>query len=231
MASPPPHPRHWVIGDVHGCALALESLVSQLPPDDHLILCGDLINRGPQIERAMELGWNLVRSGRAIWLRGNHEQKLIQALERSGSIGNTALAGSDTYRQLGLEQCLFWGRRLAGLPLAYWGRGWVATHAGFDPLTWKPDLGIRSPFWRAYDGRFGEVIIGHTPTPAVKRLPNGIVMVDTGACYGGQLTAYCPETAATVSVPGSGLLPPDPLPRGADRPAGQPRDLRIPCPC
>jgi serine/threonine protein phosphatase 1 len=207
MASAPPHPRHWVIGDVHGCAHALQALIDRLPAADHLILCGDLINRGPQIERAMQLGWNLVTSGRAIWLRGNHEQKLLEALDRGGSIGNPNLAGSDTYRQLGPEQCRLWRRRLASLPLAYWGRGWVATHAGFDPLTWKPDLGIRTPFWRAYDGRFGEVIIGHTPEPFVKRLRNSIVMVDTGACYGGRLTAYCPETGATTSVPGLVVLP------------------------
>jgi serine/threonine protein phosphatase 1 len=29
-----------------------------------------------------------------------------------------------------------------------------------------------------------------------------IVLVDTGACYGGQLTAYCPETDATRQVDG-----------------------------
>jgi serine/threonine protein phosphatase 1 len=27
-------------------------------------------------------------------------------------------------------------------------------------------------------------------------------MVDTGACYGGELSAYCPETAAVRQVPG-----------------------------
>jgi len=28
------------------------------------------------------------------------------------------------------------------------------------------------------------------------------VMIDTGACYGGELSAYCPETGAVRSVPG-----------------------------
>jgi serine/threonine protein phosphatase 1 len=207
MASAPPHQRHWVIGDVHGCAHALQALIDRLPSTDHLILCGDLINRGPQIERAMQLGWSLVTAGRGTWLRGNHEQKLLEALDQGGSIANPNLAGSDTYRQLGPQPCRLWRRRLASLPLAYWGRGWVATHAGFDPLTWKPDLGIRTPFWRAYDGRFGEVIIGHTPGPFVKRIRNSIVTVDTGACYGGQLSAYCPETGSTISVPGLVALP------------------------
>ena len=56
-------------------------------------------------------------------------------------------------------------------------------------------------FWQAYDGRFGEVVIGHTPGPYVRRLGQ-IVMVDTGACYGGELSAYCPETGVVRSVPG-----------------------------
>ncbi|MCT0230185.1 metallophosphoesterase [Synechococcus sp. CS-1324] len=226
MASAPPHQPHWVIGDVHGCAQALAELISRLPRTDRLILCGDLINRGPQIQRTMELGWSLVQSGRAVWLRGNHEQKLLDALSRGDSIRNRSLAGSDTFRQLGTEQCRFWRCRLASLPLAYWGQGWVATHAGFDPSTWKPDLGIRAPFWRAYDGRFGDVIIGHTPEQVVKRRRNSIVMIDTGACYGGRLTAYCPETGDTVSVPGAGSLPDDRTIRQELE-----RSFLAPCPC
>jgi serine/threonine protein phosphatase 1 len=97
------------------------------------------------------------------------------------------------------------------LPLAYWGDGWVATHAGFDPNTWKPDLRVRMGFWQHYDGRFGEVVIGHTPGPHVRRLHH-IVMVDTGACYGGSLSAYCPETRQQIDVPGLRPDPNQPLP-------------------
>jgi serine/threonine protein phosphatase 1 len=77
----------------------------------------------------------------------------------------------------------------------------VATHAGFDTQTWQPDLTIRLPFWNAYDKRFGDVIVGHTPGPGIRRL-GSIVLIDTAACYGGQLTAYCPETGLNLSVPG-----------------------------
>jgi serine/threonine protein phosphatase 1 len=35
----------------------------------------------------------------------------------------------------------------------------------------------------------------------VRRLHH-IVMVDTGACYGGDLSAYCPETQAVIAVAG-----------------------------
>ncbi|MEB3199095.1 MAG: metallophosphoesterase [Synechococcaceae cyanobacterium] len=205
--------RHWVIGDVHGCALALSELLRRLPPDDRLIFCGDVINRGPRIEAAMELVWDLVQQDRAIWLMGNHEQALADGLRLGTWQAQRCLAGCDTYRQLGDRGARRWLPRLASLPLAYWGRGWVATHAGLDPLTWRPDLAIRTPFWDAYDGRFGDVIVGHTPSQGVRRRGRHIVLIDSGACYGGQLSAYCPETGAVEQVPGLTGIPVSSLPQ------------------
>ena len=160
-----PEPRrHWVIGDVHGCHQPLCHLLATLPPNDHLVFCGDVINRGEAIPATMNLVWDLVQAGRATWLRGNHEQDLIDALES----------------QDGLSQ--------------------LATHAWFDAAG-QPDLSIRDPFWEAYDGRFGQFVVGHTPRPQVARL-GAIVLIDTGAVYGGCLSAYCPETDAVVQVEG-----------------------------
>ena len=201
MSPASPTQRHWVIGDVHGCARSLRQLVERLPASDRLVLCGDVINRGPCILEAMELAWELVSSGRAVWLQGNHEAELTLTLRHGGWQASRTLAGCDTYRQLGDRLCRSWLERLEQLPLSYQGQGWVATHAGFDPLSWKPHLRIRAPFWQAYDGRFGTAIVGHTPVPAVKRFGE-IVMIDTGACYGGELSAYCPESREVVSVPG-----------------------------
>ena len=102
---------HWVIGDVHSCADALELLVARLPAGDKLVLCGDVINRGPEIRRTMELAWGLVSSGRAIWLMGNHEADLVAALRQGDWTAQRALAGCDTYRQLGDRHCRLWQQR------------------------------------------------------------------------------------------------------------------------
>jgi serine/threonine protein phosphatase 1 len=175
--------KHWVIGDVHGCYQPLQRLLGVLPKSDHLVFCGDVINRGPDTASTMQLVWSLVTAGQATWLRGNHEQARLQALkEPEGSSPNP------------------WLMRLQHLPTAFWGHGWVATHAGFDS-NGHPDLTIREPFWEHYDGSHGLVVIGHTPRPDVER-HGRIVMVDTGAVYGGKLSAYCPETAAVVQVEG-----------------------------
>lgn len=174
---------HWVIGDVHGCYQSLLRLISVLPRKDHLIFCGDVINRGPDTPSTMRLVWSLVKDGQATWLRGNHEQAFITSLDNPEILSPN-----------------LWLTCLKQLPTAYWGNGWVATHAGFD-ANGRPDLTIRESFWKHYNGSFGVVVIGHTPRPDVER-HGQIVMLDTGAVYGGKLSAYCPETEALVQVEG-----------------------------
>ncbi len=178
---------HWVIGDVHGCHQALDVLLGLIPSADHLVFCGDVVGRGPQVRASIETVWSMVCSGRATWLQGNHEQRLIRQadLQRSVWPGDA-------------EAVQQWVERLKGLPLVFEGVGWVATHAGFDAQG-QPNLEIREPFWQGYDGRFGKVVVAHTPAVDVRR-QGQIVIIDTGAVYGGRLTAYCPETDAVVQV-------------------------------
>ena len=120
----PPAPRHWIIGDVHGGADALTTLISLLPREDRLVFCGDVINRGPRIEAAMEIAWELVQSGRAVWLMGNHERALVDGLGKGETIALTGLAGCDTYRQLGDRRARLWLQRPTGA-----GAGWPPTPA------------------------------------------------------------------------------------------------------
>ena len=197
--------RHWVIGDVHGCHTELLALLAVLPIQDHLVFCGDVINRGSGIEACMNLVWGLVTLRRATWLRGNHEQALIEALESRSDEAHAALLQLDTYRQLGDGLARQWLHRLNQLPLLYRADGWCATHAGFNRAG-EPDLSIREPFWDSYDGRYGLAVVGHTPRPRVER-HGRIVLIDTGAVHGGCLSAYCPETDAVVQVRGPACAP------------------------
>ena len=203
-----PHRRHWIIGDVHGCFQSLQTLLGVLPVQDHLVFLGDLINRGDGIEASMNLVWELVLTGRATWLRGNHEQDLIDALQDAGVGAHNRLQRLDTYRLLGDHLARQWLKRFELLPSVYTADGWSATHAGFNSEG-QPDLSIRDAFWNNYDGRFGRVVIGHTPLTDVESR-NDIVMVDTGAIYGGWLSAFCPETDALVQVQGARLTSPSP---------------------
>ncbi len=190
-----------MIGDVHGCYQPLRNLLAILPPNDHLVFCGDVINRGEAIPATMNLVWELIQTDRATWLRGNHEQDFVDAMENDLMPSQDGLSQHTTYGQLGESSARQWLSRLQQLPLVYRGYGWCATHAGFNS-DGQPDLSIRDPFWEAYDGRFGLVVVGHTPRPQVERLGR-IVLIDTGAVYGGCLSAYCPETDAVVQVEGA----------------------------
>ena len=178
---------HWVIGDVHGCHQALDVLLGLIPSADHLVFCGDVVGRGPQVRASIETVWSMVCSGRATWLQGNHEQRLIRQADLQRSVWPDDAQA--------VQQ---WVERLKELPLVFEGVGWVATHAGFDAQG-QPNLEIREPFWQGYDGRFGKVVVAHTPAVDVRR-QGQIVIIDTGAVCGGRLTAYCPETDAVVQV-------------------------------
>ena len=139
-----------MIGDVHGCYQPLLNLLAILPPNDHLVFCGDVINRGEAIPATMDLVWDLIQTGRATWLRGNHEQDLIHALENHVvASSQDGLRQHATVGQLGESSARQWLPRLQQLPLIYRGDGWCATHAGFnadgDLCRWRSIRAKRYP--------------------------------------------------------------------------------------
>src|SRR5437763_11525154 len=64
------------IGDVHGCHLEFAELLAKLAltKDDRLILLGDLVNRGPDSCKVIDLA----RQHGALSLLGNHELRLLK---------------------------------------------------------------------------------------------------------------------------------------------------------
>lgn len=71
------------VGDVQGCAEELEALITragvEFGVDFELWVAGDLVNRGPDNRRALELVRDLVEVGRAKLILGNHDIFLIAA--------------------------------------------------------------------------------------------------------------------------------------------------------
>lgn len=68
-----------VVGDVHGMRKSLESLLDKVAFDkqkgDHLILVGDLVNKGPDSPGVVDLAIKLGASA----VRGNHENAVLNA--------------------------------------------------------------------------------------------------------------------------------------------------------
>jgi serine/threonine protein phosphatase 1 len=84
-------PRLLAIGDPHGCAAELDALLDRLAPtpDDHLVLMGDYVDRGPDargvVERCLALEEEAASGGTPVtFLRGNHEAMMLKARKEGG---------------------------------------------------------------------------------------------------------------------------------------------------
>lgn len=77
-----PERRVVAIGDIHGCAHALEALLAAVAPtaDDTIVCLGDFIDQGRETNEVIELLMNLDRRCRLVTLMGNHEEMLLAAL-------------------------------------------------------------------------------------------------------------------------------------------------------
>src|SRR5690349_7667026 len=80
-----------IIGDVHGCFDELAELLSRLgydvgddratpPADRKAVFVGDLVDRGPKIVPVLNLAMEMVSSGAALCVPGNHDMKLMRKL-------------------------------------------------------------------------------------------------------------------------------------------------------
>jgi serine/threonine protein phosphatase 1 len=72
--------RNIAIGDIHGSAVALHTLLETLNvADDRLIFLGDYIDRGPQSQQVLATLLELSANQNHIFLRGNHDEWLLRA--------------------------------------------------------------------------------------------------------------------------------------------------------
>lgn len=76
-----------LIGDVHGCALSLELLLSKMGyakrngvyshPQRKVIFIGDIVDRGPRIRESLHIVYDMVSAGHAHIVMGNHEYNFL----------------------------------------------------------------------------------------------------------------------------------------------------------
>jgi serine/threonine protein phosphatase 1 len=73
--------RLLAIGDIHGHTDALEALLDEINPGptDKLVFLGDYVDKGPDVAGTLELLWKLSQDHHWIFLRGNHDQMLLDA--------------------------------------------------------------------------------------------------------------------------------------------------------
>ncbi|KAJ0160878.1 Serine/threonine-protein phosphatase 1 [Colletotrichum tanaceti] len=89
-----PGHRLVIVGDVHGMRASLDKLLEELRFDtsrgDHLVLAGDMINKGPDSRGVIDLAMRLGASA----VRGNHEDRVLLAHR---SMQTTHVASEDAH--------------------------------------------------------------------------------------------------------------------------------------
>ena len=139
-----------IVGDVHGCASELRTLLTELgwelsyddqgravgarhPEGRTALFVGDLVDRGPDTPGVLRLVMGMVAAGTALSVSGNHEAKLVRALK--GAKVQVSHGLGESLQQLGAESEEFRADALAFMDglIAYFrldaGR-LVVAHAG-----------------------------------------------------------------------------------------------------
>ncbi|MGW7659589.1 polynucleotide kinase-phosphatase [Streptomyces sp. NPDC054756] len=239
-----------IIGDVHGCASELDALLGKLgyvdgvhPEGRTAVFVGDLVDRGPDSPGVLRRVMGMVKSGRALCVPGNHENKYGRFLKGRNVQHTHGLAEtiaqmegeSEEFRAevrefidgLVSHYVLDGGRLVvchAGLPEKYHGRtsGRVRSHALYGDTTGETDefgLPVRYPWAEDYRGR-AAVVYGHTPVPEATWL-NNTICLDTGAVFGGKLTALRWPERELVDVPAEQVWYEPARPLRTEAPGGQ----------
>ena len=225
-----------IIGDVHGCFDELVALLTELgyevasdattashPEGRRALFLGDLVDRGPQTPAVLHLVMGMVRDGIALCIPGNHEVKLLRALQGRQVAASHGL--TESLDQLRSEPPEFTKELIdfldglighyvlddgqlvvahAGLPASMHGRqsGAVRAFALYGDTSGETaefGLPVRYPWADDYRGE-ATVVYGHTPVPEAIWI-NKTICLDTGCVFGGHLTALRYPERELVSVP------------------------------
>jgi len=229
---PPPGPpasvgagqRIYAIGDVHGRFDLLQQLVAQVEADDaergpaetHVVLLGDLIDRGPQSREVIDY-FLKGAPGFAEWhfVQGNHEEMLLRMVDEPDSSYLPQFlryGGRETFESYGAPQIVLdMPDRYAPDTLPFYvpegHRAFMRTmhdgvqfgdyfftHAGIRPGVPLAEQDRQDLRWIRRDfldsnADHGVVVVhGHTVLEEVEIRPNRIG-IDTGAYATGRLTA------------------------------------------
>ena len=204
-----------VYGDIHGCLREFKQLREKINPQkkDIEITVGDFINKGPDSQKTLRY----LQKQKIQSVMGNNEAKIIKLYKRYQKKGDTyldTLRDSERKTLLELEKKDI--DYLKTLPYFLKIDKLTVLHGGImNTMKLSEDISSedkklltllrffnkagesipyddfenREVFWsEVYEGHEGFIVFGHHPFAEVKIEKNAIG-IDTGAVYGGKLTA------------------------------------------
>nr|WP_294516530.1 metallophosphoesterase [uncultured Rhodopila sp.] len=183
MPGIPPGAKLRVVGDVHGDAAGFAYAVAT---DRFIVQLGDLVDHGPDSARALRMMFELVETGRGLFILGNHDLKLARVLSGDHVRADPAVMATvgqldDQLRQQAI-------RRIAEAP------AWVAlgsslfVHGGFHTAMLEqppPDHGLHRPQGVVARALYGEPTGRIQPDGYPERSLRWVDRIPSG------LTVYC----------------------------------------
>lgn len=194
----------YAVGDIHGCFDKLVKLfeILAVAQYDEIVFLGDYIDRGPDSKKVIDFILELKskKINKVVCLKGNHEKMLLDYLEginKDVFLANGGLETIKSYSRSGNfyipEEHLHFFKNLK---LYYETDSYIFVHAGIAPnkalseQTEDDFLWIRGEFIFSKIKLGKKIIFGHTPSKTYfPYFDNDKIGIDTGAVYGGFLTA------------------------------------------
>lgn len=103
--------RYYVVTDIHGFYSEMEASLREsgyfLDKEEHkLIICGDLLDRGGETLKIQSFVLDLLAKNEIILIRGNHEDLLLDLVDRANEWLNVDLDGNPHYKNGTLQSAL-----------------------------------------------------------------------------------------------------------------------------
>lgn len=197
--------RLFAIGDIHGCATALRTLIEAIDPqpDDTIVVLGDVIDWGPDSRDCVQQLIDLSTRCNFVLVRGNHEEMLFASLESRSELRYWLNFGGEetlkSYPYRGGEDFIDSShvRFLKTSSDYHETDEFIFVHASYDPNKPMAQQSNTTLQWELiqpqqmrphYSGK--TVIAGHTPQTTGEPLDLGFLkVIDTDCSRGGWLTA------------------------------------------
>ena len=193
----------FAIGDIHGCRVALETLLEAIAPspDDLTVCLGDYVDRGPDSKGVVDTLLEFRKTHKLVHLKGNHEIQMEAARKTTRAhefFIRDVVGGADTLSSYGCSiheiSDEHWDFLMNESQPCYETDSHIFVHGGVQPHLPISEQTISTFCWERFHTATPHmsgktVVCGHTiqgDTPTNYRGLN--ICIDTCAYGGGWLT-------------------------------------------